>query len=382
MNLLHYIRNEIMGSREGAIPFVRFMELALYHPQYGYYTSDRTKVGKEGDFYTSATVHPVFAETLADTMIDMWQQSGMAEPVLVEVGGGTGYLMKHIVERIRHAAPSLYERIRLLMIESSPYHRDLQREALLAHPVPKTWYPTVEEAAAHETVEGVLFSNEWFDAYPVHVLEKHQDGWHEVGVAWDEQAGSFREVLLPYLTDAAAAYMAAAEPRVDAGTRIEVNLAMRQAIAAVARLLTRGYVVTIDYGDEEEQLYHPSRKRGTLMCYYRHRAHDNPYVHVGEQDMTAHVNFSALRKWGEEEGLLHLAYMRQDQFLIQSGILRKLQDHQDVDPFTSEAMKRNRAVRQLISPDGMGGVFRVLVQAKNVPLDLPLRFLQKAGFTP
>jgi SAM-dependent MidA family methyltransferase len=380
MELLHHIRDEILGSAAGAVPFCRFMELALYHPRLGYYTSARAKVGKEGDFYTSATVHPVFAETLADVALEMWEKTGMTEPVLVEAGGGTGSLVRHIAERIRTAAPRWYSRMRLVLVEASPYHRELQQQALADCSCPKTWYATIEEAAAAERVEGVLLSNEWLDAFPVHILEKRADGWHEVGVTWDEESGSLKEVLLPALSEAVADYLAEAEPHVEAGSRIEVNLGMKAAITAVARLLKRGYVITIDYGDEEEQLYHPSRKRGTLMCYRRHQAHDNPYIYVGEQDMTAHVNFSALRRWGEAVGLLRVAYMRQDQFLLRSGILTKLTEHQDRDPFTSEAMRRNRAIRQLISPEGMGGVFRVLVQAKGVPADVPLRFLHNASF--
>jgi len=380
MALIDYLREKMMQNEQKAIPFVTYMELALYHPQWGYYTSEQVKVGKEGDFYTSAAVHPVFAQTLADSILELWEKSGIEEPTLVEVGGGTGYLMKHMLEHIRCIAPAYYEKLQVVMVEASPYHRALQEQAIAHESVPKQWISSIEEAAERMQIEGVIVSNEWLDAYPVHLLEKGADGWREIGVTWDEQEQSFKETSLPELTDPAKRMLQEKEPPVMAGARVELNAGMKQAIAAVGSMLKRGYVITIDYGDEEAQLYHPARKRGTLMCYYRHQAHDNPFIHVGEQDMTAHVNFSALQRWGEAAGLTTLAYLRQDQFLLRHGILQRLQNHQDQDPFSSEAMKRNRAIRQLIAPDGMGQVFRVLVQAKEVPTDLPLRMLQKESW--
>ncbi len=380
MELIDHIREKIMQSDQKAIPFAQYMELALYHPQWGYYTSDRMKVGKEGDFYTSPTVHPIFAQTLAAAIIEMWEKAQISAPALVEVGGGTGYLIKHLTQHIQRISPAHYERMSVVLIEASRYHRSLQEEALAQHSIAKIWFSSVEEAAEQIQVEGTIISNEWLDAYPVHLLERGKEGWREIGVAWDEQEQSFKETYLSKLTDAAAAFLQEKEPQVQAGTRIEINSGMKQAIAAVSRLLRRGYVITIDYGDEEEMLYHARRKRGTLMCYYRHQAHENPFLHVGEQDITAHVNFSALQRWGEAVSLHPLAYMRQDQFLIRNGILKQLQNHLDRDPFSSEAMKQNRAIRQLIAPDGMGQVFRVLVQAKEVPLDLPLLLLQKESY--
>ncbi len=361
MELHSIIRNEIRNSIHKAIPFVRFMELALYHPQLGYYTSARPKVGKDGDFFTSASVHPVFAETLADSIIKMFREDDFARPALVEIGGGTGNLARHIVSRIEQAAPDLYTKLQLVLIETSPYHRRLQQEAVRDFPGTVTIYETLEQAAADGSVEGVVISNEWLDAFPVHLAEKTANGWREVWVA--EEGDGFGE-LLGELTPELAEYLDGFGSKLPAGMRIEANLGMRQAVRDVSRLLGRGFVITIDYGDTEEELYHPSRRRGTLMCYHRHQADDNPYVLVGEKDITAHVNFTALMKWGEEAGLKTLQYMRQDQFLIKSGILEKAVAHNDTDPFTSQAMKRNRAIQQLIYPGGLGGMFRVLLQKK------------------
>jgi len=377
MELLHHIREEIAASSHHRITFARYMELCLYHPRFGYYTGDRVKVGKEGDFYTSAVVHPVFAETLADTILEMWEKSRITSPALVEIGGGTGYLMKHLLERIRRVAPEMHRRLQLVLIESSPYHRQLQQAALSDFTGEKRWYESLADATQAETIEGVVFSNEWLDAFPVHILERREDGWREVWVTWDETQEMPQEVLAAELSPEIRRFLQEEAPPLRTGMRIEVNLGMKEAIRQLSALLARGYVITIDYGDEEAELYHPHRNRGTLMCYWRHHAHDNPYLHVGEQDITTHVNFTALQRWGLAAGLETVALMRQDQFLIQSGILEKLQEHRDADPFSSEAMKRNRAIRQLIAPGEMGAVFRVLVQAKQLPVDLPYRFLQK-----
>jgi SAM-dependent MidA family methyltransferase len=361
MELTSIIREEMEQNEQNAIPFVRFMELALYHPQFGYYTSERPKVGKEGDFFTSASVHPVFAETLADKIIDIVRAQQIANPTLVEIGGGTGMLAKHITTRMEQTAPDLCHRLKLILIETSPYHRRLQAEALRGFAGRVNLYSSLKEAADCERVEGVVLSNEWLDAFPVHLAEKTASGWREVWVTGQDEG--FAEQI-GNLTPELAEYLHSAKLKLPAGMRIEVNLGMRQAIADVSRLLRRGAVITIDYGDTEEELYHPSRKRGTLMCYHRHTADDNPYERVGEKDITAHVNFSALMKWGMEVGLRTLEYMRQDQFLIRNGILEKAVAHTDTDPFTSEAMKRNRAIQQLIYPGGLGGMFRVLIQTK------------------
>lgn len=357
------IQREIEQSPNRIIPFARFMELALYHPELGYYTSTRKKVGKEGDFYTSATVHPVFAETLADAVCRWWEELKADHPALIELGGGTGYMVKHMLERIKADRPDFYERMQVILVEASPFHQELQAESIAGFSGRKVWYASIEEAAACERVEGVVVSNEYFDAFPVHMLTRDKDGWHEMGVAIRDS--QFTEERMPCLTDEVAAYLQEENLQVRSGMRLEVNLGMKQAINQIAKLLKKGYVLTIDYGDLQEELYHPSRNRGTLMCYYRHQAHENPFIHIGEQDMTAHVNFSALMKWGEEAGLTTVSFQRQDEFLIQQGILYKAQSHNDSDPFTSQAIKRNRAIQQLILPGGMGGVFRFLVQKKS-----------------
>jgi len=366
MELMELIRAEICGSPRQAIPFSRYMELALYHPLWGYYTRERPKVGKAGDFYTSAAVHPVFAETLADVVAVMCTNAGLKHPVLVEIGGGTGTLCRFLLEALENRHAELYERIRVLMIETSQYHRQRQQELLAGLDVDITWYATLAEAAKDGPIEGVILSNEWLDAFPVHIARKDQRGWQELWVKWE--ADGFAEEF-GEMTEELAVHLERMGAEVPCGVRIEVNTEMEEAARDIARLLGKGFVITIDYGDLQEELYHPSRKDGTLMCYYRHQANRNPYERVGRQDITAHVNFSAWMEWGEKAGLRTCAYMRQDQFLIRNGLLQKAVAHDDRDPFRSEAMKRNRAIVHLVDPSGLGGRFRVLVQSRNMPQD-------------
>lgn len=371
MELITAIREEIAAAPEKAIPFARYMELALYHPAGGYYMTDRPKVGKAGDFFTSAAVHSVFGETMADAVLDMWRANDMRKPVLVEIGGGTGALCRHMLDRLQESAPDLYAALSVVLIEASPYHRQLQQEAIRGHKVSKRWYSSLREAADQERITGVILSNEWLDAFPVHIVEKTATGWQEV---WVTEGADGWEETRRAVTPKAAAFLQEWQPDVPDGVRIEINAGMEQAAKEVAALLQTGYVVTIDYGDLQEELYHPSRKNGTLMCYYRHQAHDNPFRHPGQEDITAHVDFTAWSRYGEREGLREIAYMRQDKFLLRSGLLQKAVAHADRDPFTSAAMKRNRAIQQLIDPAGLGGRFRVMVQAKGSLAHEGLRF--------
>lgn len=367
MTIISRIYKEIENHPERAIPFVRFMELALYDPEGGYYPSERPKIGKEGDFYTSASVHPVFAETLADVAVEMWKAGSWSHLVLIEIGGGTGSLSQGILQRVKEAAPSLFAAVSVIIIEASPYHRQRQKEALAKWEIPVKSYESLEAAAKAERVQGVIISNEWLDAFPVHRAEKTAEGWREI---WVEKSGEGLTECWREPSAELARYLKAIDQGLPRGMRVEANLEIEKTYAQLTSLLADGYMITIDYGDLAEDLYHPSRKRGTLMCYYRHQADDNPYIRVGEQDMTAHVNFSELIRAGEETGFAKLAYLRQDRFLMNSGLLEKAVDHNDRDPFTSEAMKRNRAIQQLIYSGGLGGLFRVLVQAKgDVPRD-------------
>ncbi|MDN9012242.1 class I SAM-dependent methyltransferase [Brevibacillus laterosporus] len=387
--LRRYLCKEMKNQKNKMIRFVEFMAICLYHQDLGYYMKQRNKVGKKGDFYTSSQVSNIFGETLSDSILLFFKDNEMINPVLMEVGGGTGGLMEQVLTRIREVDAELYARLRVIMVEISPYHAHLQKERLQDFSLPKIWYKTVEEAARNERFQGVIFSNEYFDAFPVHLLERVCGKWHEIGIGFDQKLGTNTQQASlttsdrKQLTDSDEAqavvfqegYMSEISPEIMAiinklpkglpdGMRIEVQAGVKEVMIALSSMLERGRVISIDYGDLTEDLYHPSRKNGTLACYYQHQMNEDYLERLGEQDITAHVNFSRLIEYGAEAGLLTKSFTRQDQFLLANGILDKAQAHQDADPFTSVAMKRNRAIQQLILPSGMGGLFRVLIQEK------------------
>lgn len=388
--LRKYLCKEMKNQKNKMIRFVEFMAICLYHQEFGYYMKRRNKVGKKGDFYTSSQVGDIFGETLSDTIILFLKQNEFSNPVLMEVGGGTGSLMQQILTRIREVDAQLYARLRVIMVEISPYHAHIQKESLQSFSLPKMWYKTVEEAARNERFQGVIFSNEYFDAFPVHLVEKARGEWYEIGIGFEQemetkmkksyispasntvqiadsaevQSVIFLEGYMPEVSPEITAIIKGLPKGLPDGMRIEVQAGISEVMDALSSMLERGRVISIDYGDSAEDLYHPSRKNGTLACYYQHQMNEEYLERVGDQDITAHVNFSRLMECGDRVGLVTKSFTRQDQFLLANGILEKAQAHQDTDPFTSVAMKRNRAIQQLILPSGLGGVFRVLIQEK------------------
>ncbi|WP_232698359.1 class I SAM-dependent methyltransferase [Brevibacillus daliensis] len=365
-DLLKHIGRNIIFQESHMISFATFMENCLYHHEWGYYRKRLDKVGKNGDFFTSSHVHQIFGEVLADSFLLSFTEIASKKPVLLELGGGTGRLMQQVLTRIRECEPSIYQNLEVIMVEISPFHIECQKESLESFDIPIRWYSSVQEAALQEEFEGIIFSNEYFDAFPVHLLEKQAAKWHEIGVTCLEENDEpvFQEKTMPVslitnqLNDRLPTHL-------PDGMRIEWQDGIEEVIEALGTMLKRGRIITIDYGDEEGELYHESRKNGTLVCYYQHQMNEEPFMRVGEQDITAHVNFTRIREWGEKIGLHTVEYQRQDQFLIQNGILEKAQAHQDRDPFTSKAMKQNRAISQLLLPGGLGGLFRVLIQEKK-----------------
>lgn len=375
MDVITTIQRIIRKAPERMIPFRIYMEHALYSPEGGYYQQEKPKVGKQGDFYTNASVGSVYGEVIADVLWEMLGKlPGHNSKTIVEMGGGAGQLSAHILRYLQETGrlADMPEPLPYIMIETSAYHRSLQQEALSAfgEAVDVRWYESIKEAKAEwGELHGVFFSNELPDAFPVHLIEYRDGSWHEVYVTEEEEEEEgrlFSERLGPLSTPMLADYIKdECIPPLE-GYRTEVNLESLRWMEDVAGWLTRGYILTVDYGYERGVLYAPSRKNGTLLCYRSHTISEDPYKAPGESDITSHVNFSALIDKGEVCGLKTLGFYTQQQFLMQAGIVARLQSHTGGDPFRNEAAKRNRAIRQLIVPEGMGHAFRVLIQAKGV----------------
>lgn len=367
--LLNMIRERIAHRSERAISFGEYMELCLYHPVYGYYMKEKTKIGKEGDFYTSASIGTLLGETLAAYIHRETETHDMTDRFhLIEWGGGSGALSLHVLNQLKLLCPELYDRLQFISVETSPHHRRLQASTLADHADRVQWLTEDEWVRGGPWNDCLVYSNELPDALPVHRIAYSENGWVEYFVAWDEASQSLLKRELP-LTDPALMEFVVKErmPR-RKGQQFEVPLASIRWLKRVAEGLgERAGMVTIDYGDVREELYAPHRMQGTFLCYRRHQAQDTPMLYPGEQDMTSHVNFSALIDAGCEAGLRHYRLMTQKQFLVENGLLGRLQAHDAADPF-APAARRNRAIRQLLLSDQMSELFKVLVQKKGEPL--------------
>lgn len=307
-------------QREGLITFAEYMRMALYEPGYGYYVNDTTRVGWEGDFYTSTDVSDFFAHCIGRQLQQLWQQSGCPTPFLVlEQGAGRGNLAKGVRAWAAHT-PDFSTALDYRAEDIATGHDAL----LSSEMVPDS--STVTPA--------VILSNELVDAFPVHIVEKCDGRLYEVYVIL--QDGRLSEILDEPSRPEVAAYLETYEipwTTFDDGWRAEVNLDALRWMERTARLLrgtpeqantTPGFLLTIDYGDKAPLLYTPDRSQGTLTCYFRHQLTERPLIHPGEQDMTAHVNFSALIAEGQRQGLSLQSFTRQEHWLKEMGILEEL----------------------------------------------------------
>ena len=345
------------------IPFAEFMEQALYHPEYGYYTTRRDRIGKKGDFFTSSSVHFCFGRLIARQLEQMWQLLGQESFIIAEQGAGEGYLCLDILDALAATAPQFYASLDYRLIEISPDNRQRQEEILEHHFAAGrvSWC----ELADVQGMQGCFISNELLDAFPVHLIEKHAGELQEIYVV--NQSGGFGEELRPLSTGLIKEYFQLVEIEPAEGNRCEVNLAAGDWMRQVAGVLKRGFVLTIDYGYLAEELYAPDRHAGTLLCYHQHQTNENPYQRVGCQDITAHVDFTALEKIGRQQNLESLYFGQQYQFLMGLGFLEMLMELErlETDPNKAQALRMN--LKTLILPEGgMGESFKVLIQGKNV----------------
>jgi SAM-dependent MidA family methyltransferase len=345
------------------------MELALYHPEFGYYTrptdaAGEDRLGWSGDYFTSVDVHPVFARALARQFAQIDEQLGRPDPfTVVEMGPGKGLLARDILTACEQDAPPLFARLRYVLIERSQAMVAAQRRHLAPWVAQTGRISWVRDLAALETasVTGAAFSNELVDAFPVHRVRIERGEPKEVYV--DQADGRFCERLGALSTQALADYLtrlATLDVAPPEGAAIEVNLAALRWMQEVARVLGRGVAITIDYGHTARDLFGPDRKRGTLLCYSRHQVSDDPYARVGLQDMTTHVDFTTLASVGEEAGLHLTGFTNQVSFLIGLGIEQMLASLAQDSPELMSAVR-------LLKPDGMGRTFKVLVQHKGMP---------------
>jgi SAM-dependent MidA family methyltransferase len=391
------IAHRIINSPQQRITFAEYMDMVLYHPEYGYYSSDAIKIGFRGsDFFTSASLGADFGELLVKQFYQMWEILDKPNPFcLVEMGAGQGILASHILNYSKQEYPDFFATVKYIIVEKSQSLKEEQQQRLQDFSV--DWC-NLEEIPP-KTITGCCFSNELVDAFPVHQFTLEAGELQEIYVTIQQQTEEensdlpfdsaqgkpisiqskpisaqgqpiFIETIGEPSTPQLGEYLKLvgidlSQNTYENGYRSEINLAALNWLGIVADCLQRGYVLTIDYGYPADRYYNPRRSQGTLQCYYQHRHHDNPYINIGQQDITAHVDFTALSSWGERCGLKKVGWTQQGLFLMALGIGERLAALSSQQQSISELLQRREGLHQLINPGGLGN-FGVLVQSRGL----------------
>jgi SAM-dependent MidA family methyltransferase len=357
----------------GPMTVAAFMDLALYDPSFGYYARSPRRSGAAGDFFTSVDVGRLFGELLEVQVAEM---AGLLSPQgteaidLVEAGAGSGRLSADLLRAAHRNDPQLYQRVRLHLVEASPRARDAQLETLgdAARRLASS------TASLPDRISGVVFANELLDAMPTHQVVMRESGLREVYVSinGDCHAGELAVSEGPLSTTRLAQYLERLNVRLEPGWRVEINLHAVEWIRDLARRLERGFVILIDYGHEARELYSVAHSNGTLTTFTRHTVagpastQERPawLVNPGEQDITAHVDFTSIRRAAEDEGLVTLGFLDQTYFLLALADLENLENLEN--PENSENLKKRLAFKTLVMPGGLGSTMKVLILGKGV----------------
>jgi len=360
--LVEFIRDAI--QRLGPVTFEWFMEQALYHPEFGYYSSGRCAIGRRGDYFTNVSVGPLFGRLLAAQFVEMWEVLGRpGDFVIVEQGAHQGDFARDVLAATRACAPDFFSTLRYWIVEPFPILRERQREALRDFGAQLRWEESLTDL---EPFCGVHFSNELLDAMPVRLLSKVGDAdWQERRVA--ESADGFGFVPAA-ITGAELGRHLEKIPRHRGGSyETEENLAALKWMDQLAPTLARGYVLAVDYGYSRDEYYAPERSSGTLRCYSNHRILASPLTEIGHADITAHVEWTSLAERAEMRGLSVAGFTDQHHFA--TGVVTALMQDQfgeNADPAT------RRALQTLLHPEFLGTTFQFLALTKNAPASTPL----------
>jgi SAM-dependent MidA family methyltransferase len=337
-----------------------FMELALYHPEHGYYTARAQRSGRAGDFYTSVDVGPLYGELLAlavarlgRALLAVSPESPSRDIDLVEAAAGNGRLMGDVLDGLQRDAPDVYAGVRVHLVERSAKARAEHRDVLGPH----AERLRSSSAELPSLVDGIVFANELLDALPVHVVVMRGETPREIFV--DVEHDRLVERELPVSSDRVREAIESGPPVPD-GVRIEIGAAAEDWMARIAARLARGFLVLIDYGDDAQALRSTTRPDGTLRAFSAHRVSGRWLEAPGEQDLTAHVDFTAVTRAAAEGGLELLQRVEQSRFLIGLGAIEHLQERDAALPSVA-ALRRRLALKTLLVPGGMGSTHHVLV---------------------
>ncbi len=343
-----------------AMPFVDYMQEALYAPESGYYSSGLQKFGKGGDFITAPLLTPYFARTLARQIEEVF--SVIEKPVLLEFGAGSGQLAVDLLIALEQDE-MLPERYYILELSAALKAR---QQALIEEEIPHLLHRVEWLDRWPETpLKGVFIANEVLDAMPVHRFMKNEQGFFESMVKVDDN-GQLIEYFEALAEGALKRYIENHLPRLPVPYLSEANLFIEGWLQSMAQALEQGAVFLIDYGFPRHEYYHPDRAQGTLIGHYRHTATHDLLAHPGEQDITAHVDFTHVAEAADKAGFHVAGYTSQAAFLLANGILDAIACIHD----ERERLNTNAAVKQLLQPQEMGELFKVMAITRNLDIDL------------
>ena len=343
--------------------FADFMHRALYEPGLGYYSGGAKKFGFAGDFVTAPEISPLFAKTIANQVAQVIQALNIQniQSSVLELGAGTGRLAKDLLLALHDSKSTIQH---YFILEVSAYLRDVQREKLRAELPAELFEKVVWLNALPKEFNGFILGNEVLDALPIHIVKRREQGFFEMGVVSDNsqflwQEKPLKDVQLTQFVEGL---------NLSENYAIEVCPAASGLIASLAEILQKGALMMVDYGFSRAEYYHPQRHQGTLMCHYRHHAHDDPLLYLGLQDITAHVDFTRIAEAGVGAQLELVGFTTQAQFLINAGMMKFLEEaagdkQENYLPVVAAAQK-------LLSPAEMGDLFKVIAFNKNLDIDL------------
>ncbi len=349
-------------KRQGELSFSKFMEMALYTPELGYYAGALQKIGRKGDFITAPEVSPIFSRCIARQAAQVL--SKLAEPNIIEFGAGQGTMAKDILlelEKIEQPIEHYY------IIEISADLKERQRQTLQTHLPAELFNKIVWLNSLPTTpISAVIVANEVLDAMPFERIRIEPDSALQGFVKFDDETQSFdwdyRPITDRTLRTFANQLIKHLDKVSDLGYETEFNLNIKPWLSSLSNILSEGVVLLIDYGYTRREYYQPARVMGTLRCHYQHRAHSNPFFYPGLQDITAHVDFTAIAEDAFDSGFKVAGYTTQAHFLMASGLLEM---SADPDADVTEQLKIAQQIKTLTLPDEMGENFKVIGLAKN-----------------
>ncbi|MCH7519674.1 MAG: SAM-dependent methyltransferase [Candidatus Dadabacteria bacterium] len=364
-NLEEIITSQIRDS--GPITFAEFMELALYHPVYGYYSSGISRIGKEGDFYTSPHVHSAFGKVLGNFIVKSFDVIREEKLTIIELGAGQGLLALDIFNHIKSNNPEYYDQSNYYIVEQSDRFQNESKKTLIDHRHKIKWFSSLDELE-NEKVTGVIISNELIDAFPFHRAKLIGGNLSEIYVSVEDD--EITEVTGKPSSTELEEYFVHYDIHFKEGQEFEINLHAEKLLQKIDNILRKGFILTIDYGYLAPQLFSPERMKGTYKCIYKHAINETPYINIGEQDITAHVDFSNLIRAGESLKINKVQYTTQGQFLLDWGILDLISaDIKKKSSPDSSFKKDIQAIKNLFLPELMGDRFKILLQKKNLEIN-------------